>query len=251
MTGTVLGATTGNPFLKPAISDNLDASLEWYFGGNRVGSLTLNLFAKNIHNFFFQNVFNDEYTFNGVTEPVIVRRPDNYDKTGKVRGFEVAYQQTYDFLPGALSGLGLSANYAYIKSRGLQNAQLFVGSRAPIGTAGNLPLEQLSKHNVNIQPFYEKGPISLRVAYNWRSKFLLTASDVIFPYYPIFNDATGRIDATFFYKINDHVKVGIQGVNLTNEVTKTLQQFTTSGLLGPRSYFMEDRRFHFILRGNF
>lgn len=251
ITGSTLGATTGNPFLKPAISDNFDASLEWYFGGNRVGSLTVNLFAKNIHNFFFQNVFEENYTFNGVTRNVIVRRPDNYDRTGKIRGFEVAYQQTYEFLPGLLSGLGLSANYSYIDSRGLQNAQLFIGSRAPIGTAGNLPLEQLSKHNINIQPFYEKGPISLRVAYNWRSRFLLTASDVIFPYYPIYNAATGRLDATLFFKINDNLKVGVQGVNLTNEVTKTLQQFTVGGLLGPRSYFMEDRRFHFIIRGNF
>jgi hypothetical protein len=37
----------------------------------------------------------------------------------------------------------------------------------------------------------------------------------------------------------------------SNEVTKTLQQFTVGGLLGPRFYFMEDRRVHFILRGNF
>jgi TonB-dependent receptor len=251
VTGSNLGATTGNPNLKPAISDNLDASLEWYFAGNRLGSLTFNLFAKNIHNFFFNNVFEQEYTFNGVTQNVIVRRPDNYDKTGKIRGFELAYQQAYDFLPGILSGFGLAANYTYIKSKGLQNAQLFVGSRAPIGTAGNLPLEQLSKHNVNIQPFYEKGPVEVRLAYTWRSKFLLTASDVIFPYFPIFQDKSGRLDATAFFKINEKLRVGVQGVNLTNEVTKTLQQFTVDGLLGPRSYFMEDRRFHFIVRGNF
>jgi TonB-dependent receptor len=246
-----LTATTGNPYLKPAISDNFDASLEWYFKPGGVGSLTAAVFAKNIHNFFYQNIVEREITSGGVTFPVFVRGPDNYNKTGKVRGFEVAYQQTYDFLPGFLSGFGLSANYAYIKSSGLSNAQLFLGSQAPIGTAGNLPLEQLSKHNVNIQPFYEKGPISVRVAYNWRSKFLLTASDVIFPYFPIFNDETGTLDATAFYSINDKLKIGIQGVNLTNEVTKTLQQFTTDGLLGPRSYFMNDRRFHFILRGNF
>ncbi|WP_233222295.1 TonB-dependent receptor [Allosphingosinicella deserti] len=251
VTGTSLGATTGNPFLKPAISDNLDASAEWYFGGSAVGSLTFNLFAKNIHNFFFQNVFEEQYTFNGITQNVIVRRPDNYEKTGKIRGLELSYQQTYDFLPGLLNGFGLSANYSYIHSKGLENAQLFIGSRAPIGTAGNLPLEQLSKHNLNIQPFYERGPFSLRLAYTWRSKFLLTASDVIFPYYPIFNDASGRLDATVFIDISKNFKIGVQGVNLTNEVTKTLQQFTVGGLKGPRSYFMEDRRFHFILRGTF
>jgi TonB-dependent receptor len=246
-----LTANAGNPFLKPAISDNFDASLEWYFGGSRVGALTFNLFAKNIHNFFYQNVTEREITSNGVTFPVIIRGPANYDRKGKIRGFEISYSQTYDFLPGLLSGFGLSANYSYIKSRGLENAQLFLGSRAPIGTPGDLPLEQLSKHNINFQPFYEKGPFSIRAAYNWRSKFLLTASDVIFPYFPIYNDATGTLDATAFYSINDQIKIGVQAVNITNEVTKTLQQFTVDGLTGPRSYFMNDRRFHFILRGNF
>jgi TonB-dependent receptor len=250
-----LTATAGNPYLKPAISTNLDASLEWYFGGSGLGSLTFNLFAKNIDNFFYQSIVTRDITSNGITFPIDVRGPANYDKTGKIRGFELAYQQSYDFLPGVLSGLGLSANYSHIKSSGLQAAQLAADgvdqpTRSPIGTPVDLPLEQLSKHNVNIQPFYEKGPISLRVAYNWRSKFLLTAQDVIFPYFPIFNDKTGRVDATFFYKVNDNIKLGVQGVNLTNEVTKTLQQFTTSGLLGPRSFFMEDRRFHFIVRGN-
>ena len=246
-----LTATAGNPFLKPAVSDNLDASLEWYFGGSHVGSITVNLFAKNIHNFFYQNITERPITSGGQTFTVFVRGADNYNKTGKVRGFEVSYTQTYDFLPGFLSGLGLSANYTYIDSQGLDNAQLFLGSRAPIGTAGNLPLEQLSKHNFNIQPFYEKGPFSLRVAYNWRSRFLLTASDVIFPYFPIYNEASGTLDATAFFKLDDHFKIGMQAVNITNEVTKTLQQFTVDGLLGPRSYFMNDRRFHIILRGSF
>jgi len=48
------------------------------------------------------------------------------------------------------------------------------------------------------------------------------------------------------------VKIGVQGVNLTNSVTKTLQAYTGDpNLLAPRSYFVNDRRFSFILRGNF
>ena len=103
---------------------------------------------------------------------------------------------------------------------------------SPIGVSGNLPLAQLSKHTFNIQPFYEKGPFSIRVAYNWRSKFLLTESDVIFPYFPIYNDKTGTLDASAFYTITPTLKIGVQAQNLTNEVTKTLQQFTLDGRLG-------------------
>ena len=242
----------GNPNLKPATAWQADATLEWYFA--RVGSLTFDLFAKNVKDFFYANLLSQNFTNNGVTLPVDIRVPSNYPGTGKIRGFEVAYQQTFTFLPHPFDGLGVEANYTYIKSKGLPNSFLNGGvadSVSPNGVSGNLPLEQLSKHNVNLTAFYEKGPISLRVAYNWRSRFLLTAADVIFPYDPIFNEATGQLDASFFYSLTKNLKLGVQGVNLLNEVTKTTQQFTLSGLYGPRSYFMNDRRYSVILRGTF
>ncbi|HLO19466.1 MAG TPA: TonB-dependent receptor [Sphingomicrobium sp.] len=247
-------STAGNPFLKAITSDNFDATLEWYFAGSRLGSLTFDAFFKNIHNYIYSNTTSRDIASNGVTLPVFVRGPANFNGTGKVRGLEIAYNQVFDFLPSFLSGLGLSANYTYVSSSGIPNSFLNGGSPTnapPIGVSGNLPLAQLSKHTVNIQPFYEKGPISIRVAYNWRSKFLLTESDVIFPYFPIWNDKTGTLDASAFYSITPWIKVGVQATNLTNEVTKTLQQFTLDGRLAPRSYFMNDRRYAFILRGTF
>ncbi len=148
----------------------------------------------------------------------------------------------------------MSANYTFIKSKGLPSVFLNAGGTINPSTVtpGNLPLEQLSKHNVNATIFYEKGPISLRAAYNWRSRFLLTAADVIFPYYSIFNEATGQLDASAFFSVTKDIKIGVQGVNLLNEVTKTSQAYTGSAdLLAPRSYFMNDRRFSFVVRGNF
>jgi TonB-dependent receptor len=249
-----LNATAGNPFLKPITSDNFDATLEWYFAGSRVGSLTFDVFLKNIHNYIFQNVTQRDITSNGVTETVAVRGPANFTGTGKVKGFEISYTQTYDSLPGIFSGLGLSANYAFVKSKGVPNSFLNGGaptSTAPIGAPGVLPLAQLSKHTINIEPFFEKGRVSIRLAYNWRSKFLLTESDVIFPFFPIFQKAYGTLDASAFYSILPNLKVGFQAQNLTNAVTETLQQFTLSGLQGPRSDVMQDRRFSLILRGSF
>jgi len=250
--GFQLTATAGNPYLKPALANTFDASLEWYFA--RVGSLTFNAFYKDVKNFFYSNVTQRNITSNGVTESIFVRGPANYPGHGKVKGFEVAYQQTFDFLPSVLSGLGLNANYTYITSKGLPNSFLSNGLPAPVspnGIPGNLPLEQLSKHNVNVTLFYEKGPVSLRAAYNWRSRFLLTSADVIFPYAPIFNEATGQLDASAFFTIRKGIKVGVQAVNILNEVTKTSQMFTNTGLRGPRSYFMNDRRYSFIIRGDF
>ena len=247
-------SSAGNPFLKPITSDNFDATLEWYFGGSRVGSLTADVFMKNIHNYIFQSTIPRDITSNGVTETVLVRGPSNFNDTGKVKGFEISYTQTYDFLPGLLSGFGLNANYAYVKSKGVPNSFLNGGSAVntpPVGAPTNLPLAQLSKHTINIEPFYEKGPVSVRLAYNWRSKFLLTELDVIFPYFPIFQKAYGTLDASAFYSITPSFKIGVQAQNLTNAVTKTLQQFTISGLQGVRSDVMQDRRFSFIIRGSF
>ena len=100
--------------------------------------------------------------------------------------------------------------------------------------------------------FYEKGPVSLRAAYNYRSKYLLTAADVIYPFSSIFQDASGQLDASAFISLNKYVKLGVQGVNLNNSVTKTLQAYTGDPkLLAPRSYFVNDRRFSFIARANF
>jgi TonB-dependent receptor len=243
-----LRADTGNPFLKPALSDQFDATLEWYFA--RVGQLTFNAFYKNIHNFFYQAITPRSITNNGVSTTIDIRGPANYSGSGKVKGFEIAYQQTLDFLPGLLSGFGLSGSYTYIDSKGLPVVRSDTGPATNFDF-GRLPLEQLSKHVVNAQVFYEKGPVSLRVAYNWRSRFLLTAQDVIFPYYPIYNAAGGQFDGSAMFNVSKTVKIGLQAVNINNNVTKTLQQFSPDGKLGPRSYFMNDRRFNFIIRGNF
>ena len=90
--------------------------------------------------------------------------------------------------------------------------------------------------------------MSVRLAWNWRSKFLLTARDVIVPFAPIINEATGQLDGSIFYTINDHIRIGIQAVNLTNEVTKTSQVINNDLVEAPRSWFMNDRRFTGIVR---
>jgi TonB-dependent receptor len=124
------------------------------------------------------------------------------------------------------------------------------GNVANVDTS-KLPLQGLSEHTVNFSPFYEKGPLSVRLAYSWRSKYLLTTRDVIVPFAPIMQEATGQLDASVFYDVTSHVKVGIQGVNLLNEITRTSQVINNNLLEAPRSWFMNDRRYTFILRGTF
>ncbi len=247
--GGTFQATASNPFIRPATAKTFDAGIEWYFA--RVGSLTLNGFYKDISNVFFRDVTERTITNNGQTFPITVTGPANFTGQGEVKGFEAAYQQTYEFLPGPLSGFGVNANYTYVKSRGIPNSIIADPQQPDIGGRGNLPLEQLSKHNANFTLFYEKYGLSARASYSWRSKFLLTARDVIVPFFPIYSDDTGTLDASIFYSLSDQLKVGLQGVNLNNEIQKTIQVFTADGREGPRSFFTNDRRISFVVRGNF
>jgi TonB-dependent receptor len=245
----------GNPYLKPVHSDNFDFTVEWYFAN--VGQLSAALFYKKLHDIRTNSTQRVSLTNNGATFDAIVTTAVNSDEVGKIKGFELAYQQTFDMLPGALSGLGIAANYTHIKSSNVPQSTL--SETDPDVAAGRqstvdislLPLENLSKHNFNVQPFWEKGKWSVRAAYSWRSEFLLTVRDVIVPFQPIYNEATGQLDASVFFKATDNVTFGVQGVNLLQETIKTSAIVNNELRQVPRSWFMSDRRFSFIVRGSF
>jgi len=257
--GPLLGISTGNRNLLPTESWNYDLSLEWYF--DRVGSLTAALFAKDIEGIVTTGTGVVNYTSpSGVSEDVIVTGPAN-DLSGTLKGFEIAYQQTYDFLPGILSGLGSQLTYTYVDGGDFRNPNLSaIGSPSVAGGAAPLnggpftfdqPLAGISEHTVNATLFYEMGPIALRTAYNWRSEFLITPRDDIFPFSPIWQEAGGQLDASIFYDVSENVKIGVQGVNLLDEITKTSQVVDFDGTRVTRSAFRNDRRFTFLARFKF
>nr|MBO2490278.1 TonB-dependent receptor [Gammaproteobacteria bacterium] len=250
-----LQASTGNAFLKPTRSTQFDASLEWYFD-ERLGSLTLSLFHKTLKDVLTNGTQVVNITAGGETFPVEFTRPVNSSEKGKIKGFELAYTQFYDMLPAPFDGFGIQANYTYIDSKGVKQSTLDNTVGDPAATQANvdtslLPLVGLSKDNANIAAIYEKGPISARLAYSWRSEFLLTTRDVITPFAPILNEDTGQLDGSFMYTLNDNIKIGVQGVNLLNEVTKTRQILNDDLLSAPRSWFMNDRRYSLIVRLTF
>lgn len=236
---------------------NFDASFEWYFAD--VGSLTATAFYKSINNIVLTGIGNLTFTnSDGVTEGnVYSRQPTNSTGTGKVKGIEVAYQQFYDFLPGIWSGLGVQANYTFVDSDGVQSGLVSNGSATPATNdatvdLADFPLQGLSKHNANFAAIFEKGRISTRLAYNWRSDYLVTPRDVITPFYPVFQPSSGQLDGSFYYSINEHVKVGVQAANILDTITRTESYIPDSdGRRGPRSYFRNDRRITFSVRGKF
>ena len=244
-TGPLFAIDTGNRDLLPITSWNYDISAEWYF--DDVGSITAAFFLKKLDGIFNRGAQLRNFTSpSDVTTDVLYTSTFNFEE-GTLKGVEFAYQQTYDFLPSILTGLGTQLTYTYVDAGDFDNT--FLEGASPF--AGSLPLTGVSEHTVNATVFYDYGPISARAAYNWRSEFLQTTRDVIFPFQPIFAEETGQLDASIFYTLTDNIKIGVQGVNLLDEVTRTSQVIDFDGTRVTRSAFRNDRRYTFLARFNF
>ncbi|HEY6528469.1 MAG TPA: TonB-dependent receptor [Cellvibrionaceae bacterium] len=263
-------AKGGNPDLKPMEAVQEDLSLEWYFA--EAGSLTGTVFYKDLKNYFISRSDVETYTSPfGATNTFSTTRPHNGDKA-KVQGFELAYQQFYDFLPGPFDGLGIQANFTHVETSGIKNSGLKSDDPSGLGNSinfENLPLEGLSEDTANFTLMYQKSGFEGRLAYNYRSDYLVTSSDAV-EKLPIFNKPSGSMDASFSYALNDNYKVGLQITNVLDEQTETYTYIQTldagnqshtlangtgvnvqQAIESDRSWFINDRRFALFVRGNF
>ncbi|PLK23165.1 TonB-dependent receptor [Porphyrobacter sp. TH134] len=255
--GPLFALQTGNRNLLPVSIWNYDLSVEWYF--DDVGSVTLAGFVKDVSGFIDTGFSTVDYQSNPPVQ-VALEGPVN-SQDGILKGVEFAYQQTYDFLPGVLSGLGSQFTYTYVDGSDFSNPNLSGVGAPSVATGANQlnggafvagqPLAGISKHALNATVFYEKDWLSMRAAYNWRSDFLITPRDDIFPFSPIWQEATGQLDASIFVTVMDGLKVGVQGVNLLDEVTRTSQVVDFDGNRVTRSAFRNDRRYTFLARFEF
>ncbi len=247
-------ANAGNPNLKPIRSTQYDLAWEWYFAPS--GSLTATAFYKDVYNFITNGSQNVTFTNNGVTRTVQVIEPYNAGH-GTIKGFELAYQQYYDFLPGWLKGFGTQANFTYVDSKGARNAAANPYDASQLANvtsknASDLPLEGLSKKSFNVAALYDLGKVSARLAYNWRERYLLTTTAANINI-PAWYDDYGQLDGSVFYTVNDKIKVGFQAVNLTNTKTKILVSYpgVQAEGLTTHNWVVADRRYSVVLRGTF
>jgi TonB-dependent receptor len=220
--------------LKEIKSDNIDATLEWYF--NKSGSLTAAYFHRKIDGYI--QTYGVQTTIGGV--PYTISQPQSAGN-GTLQGVEVGYQQFYDFLPGALSGLGLQMNYTYIT--GSTQAPLVFG-----GAAVNTPLGNVSKHNGNAVLMYEKYGVSARLAYNYRGKFIdsFNPGGLQLPAYNVIK-AQSHLDLSVSYDVKKYLTLTVDATNLTK--AKAYEYLGT--LLLPQNVRLEDRTFSIGARMKF
>lgn len=216
---SVSAAEYGNPYMDPWRSDNLDASFEWYFIDG--GMITLGAFRVDVETAIATRGTQIDTVpdSDGVN-----RNPDGkIDLTvventagNVIKGWELGYQQGFDFLPGAWGGLGTTINYTYTTGTGSE--QDFYGKTAPM--ADN------SKHQVNAVLWYEYDQWQARIAYNYRSERYIGSQWIDGNPAAWWQAPTSYVDASISYDINDNVSVYLQGTNLTEEYEETYMQWS-------------------------
>ncbi|WP_250626474.1 TonB-dependent receptor [Pinirhizobacter soli] len=254
LTGT---ATTSNPYLTPMKANQFDLSLEWYFDQDHGGMAWVSLFHKGISDYFRnESQFVTYPGIDGNNYQYLVTHPVNVGKA-TIDGAELGWNQFFDFLP--VKGFGMSANYTYIRSRThVPNETTAVPVDTDGSTFGSLPADGLSRNSLNVAGFYEHGPWQVRLAYNWRSQYLLSigpngynGTDNNIPWkLPVFADAYGQLDGSIFYSFNEHVKLGVEMNNLNNAEQRTIMYQNASGK-HITSWYVNDTRYALTLRATF
>jgi TonB-dependent receptor len=220
--------------------------LEWYFA--KTGSLTATYFHRSIQGYIQTYGVEEGFTGAGGTctptaanvgtcTGYLVNKPENTG-AGELQGLELAYQQFYDFLPWYFKGFGTQINATYI------DAHTQSPPDATTGLTTSQALANVSRYSLNAIGLYERGPLSLRVAYNWRSKFVEAFNAGGDQPQTIISDPVGDLDLSASYAITPKLVFTLDAANLTREIT---QDFFGSAAF-PRNTNRSDRTIEMGLR---
>ena len=253
------GSSFDNPYLEPMKANQFDLSMEWYFDPDHGGMAWVNLFHKDVKDYFRRQTELVPYPgVDGNSYDYLITRPVNVG-TARIQGAELGWNQFFDFLPAPFDGLGMSANYTYIDSSTDVPNNLDTQPVDTDGsTFGDLPADGLSKNSYNVAAFYEKGAWQVRLAYNWRSEYLLSigpngyngGDGGIAWKLPVYSDSYGQLDSSIFYRINDNFQIGLEMNNLTNAEQRTIMQQNAAGSR-VTSWFVNDTRYALTMRMSF
>ncbi|MGJ8678710.1 TonB-dependent receptor [Paraglaciecola sp.] len=260
-TAKVSGQSRNSPYLRPFYANQYDLSYEYYFEDTE-GAFVAAAFYKDIQS-FIEDIAIDPYDFAGngflfpesIEVPVFVE-PDepgaapqealnangeqifvtvptengryetavNNAKGGYIRGIELTYTQIYDFLPGAWSGLGLSASYSFTESE---------ITRALSSSVFSTQLPGLSENVAQATLFWEHEGFETRLSTRYRDAFV--SQQVAVNEQVVNFDSEIVMDYQASYQINDNLGVVFQINNLTDAPTRSY--FGKEDLTGTIQFF--------------
>lgn len=215
--------TAGNPSLDPFRAEATDLSVEWYFAEESL--LSLAWFQKDIESFPATVRVDVPWSSLGLPDSLLASGPAttadifNYRTTGngeggELKGWELQYQQPFNFGPDWLRNFGIKTNITSIES------EVNTGTAdAPVWTR----LNGQSDESYNATLWYEnESGFSGRISYTFRSDYQSTAATVAKDSSGLIagsdnTDDVAVVDASFSYQLNDSVKFTFDALNLTDE----------------------------------
>jgi iron complex outermembrane recepter protein len=202
-----ISITLGNPAIKPRVSTNYDASLDYYFD-DRHSLISAQYFHKDLKNEFYNKSFSGPYTYAGQTYVGSFTEPEN-GATASVNGIELNLQKDrLEFIPERLGALGFGANYTRMWT-----------DFTILDANGN----QRVLHNLVNQPtyigngsvFYTYRRFELTVSYNIQGKTLFQTGAASWE--DTYVLSRQQLDLTARYQITSHLTALFEGANLTAE----------------------------------
>jgi TonB-dependent receptor len=230
--------SSGNPLLKPTGSKNYDLGVEWYFAEESV--LSLALFRKElstqVQTVSESKTLTEYFTSRGYTEADAAAAASlacaaNYGLNtanpchetqqwsvsapvngpgGPLNGYEIGYQQPFTFLPGFGKYFGFTGSYTHVTSD-----MDYVNSNGVVLSTASLV--NLSPTSSSATLYFEKDAFHARVSVAHRAGYLTNAVIDQNGNNQNGTNATTNVDAQVSYQINDHFKVTLDALNLTNE----------------------------------
>lgn len=167
--------SNGSPGLKPLMSWNADAAIEWY--PNKDSLLSATVYYKQFNGGFEPVVYDETFTINGENITVPVTQTRNSPDKSRIYGLELTAATRFSFLPKPLDGLGAKVSYNYADSN-FETQDIRLGDQynpvTETTSEGLIPpanLSGYSKHVLSAQAYYDIGPVSLQAIYNYRSSY--------------------------------------------------------------------------------
>ena len=200
--------TVGNPALRPTTANNFDLLGERYL--KQVGLIQAGIFYKDLKDPIFPVT---TLLTTGIYAGFQQVQPVN-GTTAHIFGFEAAYQQLLTFLPGALNGFGVSANYSHTTSKAV------VPQRTD-----NPALSRQGPNNWNLGVTYDKRRLSARLGLTHNDAYIYqynyqTGADLGLkgPNGDNYTYAHTQLDLQGSYRIRGGLKFLASVLNVNNEV---------------------------------
>jgi TonB-dependent receptor len=196
----------GNPELDPTTSMAFDLMAEHYY--KNVGILSGGVFYKDIQDFIYTSILEDDATGFDVFQPL-------NGEGASIFGFEVAYQRQFDFLSGFWRNFSIYLNYTYLTSdaNGVNNED--GDERTDVDLPGTAP------NMFNGSLAYNDNKFNIRFSVNYSDAYIDEIGGNAFE--DRFYDEQFLMDLNANFALTPQLRVFLDVNNITNQPLRYFQ----------------------------